>query len=139
MSGGQNPLPASLQLCLGSQSLETSHSLIHSFLCATDFLHCHFLQVSARVTWELQISRHLFSLTKIYSYLYNVCLFFFYWTQPLTLEVFRAWSEEVLLLKRTHSSFVQLLFIKVIHSLDSSFLAQASLKSFGILFYSKSV
>lgn len=139
MSGGQNPLPASLQLCLGSQSLETSHSLIHSFLCATDFLHCRFLQVSARVTWELQISSHLFSLTKIYSYLYNVCLFFFYWTQPLTLEVFRAWSEEVLLLKRTHSSFVQLLFIKVIHSLDSSFLAQASLKSFGILFYSKSV
>lgn len=120
-------------LCLGRQFLETRHFFIYSFLCYIDFLHFHLfigffiftrLQVSARFIWELQVSSYLFKPIRIYNSLYDVCLFFFYCTWPLTLEVFRAGSEEVLFKethKKTHSSFVYLL-VKVIHSLDLSLL-----------------
>lgn len=54
----------------------------------------------------------------IYSSLYNACLFFFYWTWTLSLEVFRVGREEALL---TTTQFLCPTSLSVIHSLDSPF------------------
>lgn len=141
MLGGKNPL-----FCLSltfilvvSLQIPAMPSYILSFVLQIFFI-LTYLKVLARVTRNQKLQP---SLQPHQNLQQPLCLSLFPFLD-LTVDFgdIRVGSERILLIKDIQLLSVQLLFIKVVHCFDSSFLAQTSLKnivSFGTLSHFKSV